>query len=130
VIGLDANVLIRFLVDDEPEQAARARQLMVSLTSENPGYVSLISLIETLWVLKHHYHSPREAVVDAVDSLLDAASLKIQCSDEVRAAVVLSRRHGVDLPDCLVAMLGAGAGCDHTVTFDRRAVRLPDMRQL
>ena len=128
MIGLDANVLIRFLTNDEPEQAAQARQLMGGLTADEPGHVSLVALVETLWVLKHHYRVSREQSLDVVQGLLDTPSLAFQCADEIRQAIQVSRRHNTDLPDALLVRLDASAGCEATATFDRRAARLPDIR--
>ena len=128
MIGLDSNVLIRFLADDEPQQAGQAKQLLTALTADNPGYISLVALIETIWVLKHHFHCSRDRVFDVIETALDVPSLVIQNADDVRAAIADGRRHAVDLPDALLARLNWAAGCDATMTFDRRAVRLPSMR--
>jgi len=130
MIGLDANVLIRYLAGDEPIQSQQARHLLESLTADEPGYLSLVALVETLWVLKHHYHTPRDQVLSVVSGLLEVPSLVFQCADEVRQAIQLSLRHSIDLPDALLRRLDAAAGCAVTVTFDRRAARLPGMRQV
>ena len=128
MIGLDSNVLIRFLANDEPQQADQAKQLMTALTPDNPGYISLVALIETIWVLKHHFHSSRDHVFDVIETVLDVPSLVVQGADDVRAAISDGRRGGVDLPDALLACLNLTAGCEVTMTFDRRAVRLPSMQ--
>lgn len=130
MIGLDANVLVRYLAADEPDQSQQARRLMESLTPEKPGHISLVALVETLWVLKHHYHASRDQILSIVDGLLEVPSLVFQCADEVRQAIQLSRHYSIDLPDTLVTRLDAVAGCDATATFDRRAARLPGMRQI
>ena len=127
MIGLDANVLIRFLVGDDPEQSQRARDIITSLSAEQPGYVSLVALVETLWVLRHHYRVARERILDVVGGLLDVPTLRFQCSDDVRLAIDASRRQGIDLPDALLAQLDVAAGCSTTLTFDRRVTRLPSM---
>jgi len=128
MIGLDANVLVRYLAADEPNQSQQSRRLMESLTPDEPGHISLVALVETLWVLKHHYHTPRDQILGVIGGLLDVPSLVFQCADEVHQAIQLSQRFGIDLPDALVACLDAGAGCDTTMTFDRRAIRLPGVR--
>ena len=128
MIGLDANVLIRFLVDDEPQQSAQARQLLTSLTPDEPGHINLIALVETLWVLKHHYRIPRDRIIDTIEGLLNTPALKFQCGDEIRQAVQNSRTYNIDLPDALLMCLDINAGCTYTATFDRRATRLPGMK--
>ena len=128
MIGIDSNVLIRFLTNDEPTQAERARELMASRTSDEPGHVSLVALVETWWVLKHHYRIARERLLDVVQGLLDTPSLVFQCSDEIRRAIQSSRSLGIDLPDVLLVHLDASLDCEATVTFDRRAARIPGIR--
>ena len=127
MIGLDSNVLVRFLTNDDPEQSAQAKQAMESLTVEEPGYVSLIALVETVWVLKHHYHISRDSILTTCEGLLNVPTLSFQCAEDIRRSIHTSRQYGIDLPDSLLSCLNLSAGCRSTLTFDRRATRLPDM---
>jgi len=126
LIGLDTNVLARYLAQDDPDQSARATQLIESLDDENPGFVSLVVLSELHWVLRRAYNVSRDDVATVVRRLLDATEITVQEPDAVRRA--LSRPGPADFPDALISELGVLAGCDYTATFDRRAARLSGMK--
>jgi len=120
MIGLDTNVLVRYIAQDHPQQSASATRLIESLTEDSPGFVSLVAVVELHWVLRRRYGVSRKDSTAVLRRLLDAAELVVQDSELLRR--VLSRLGGtVDLPDALVAELGTRAGCQHTLTFDRRA---------
>ncbi|MGL5909463.1 MAG: PIN domain-containing protein, partial [Phycicoccus sp.] len=129
VIGLDTNVVVRYLVQDDPDQSAAASALVDGLTATEPGYLSLVTVVETYWVLRRAYRVSAERCVDLLENLLDARELRVDRADVVRAVIPASRR-GLDLADAVIAELGRAAGCTHTVTFDRRAARDGTMRLL
>lgn len=126
MIGLDTNVIVRYVMQDDEAQAARASTLMESLSEENRGYVSLVVLAELHWVLRRAYRVSATQVADVVRGLLDAAEVEVAEADSVRRAL-LTAGEG-DFADALVAELGGAAGCAWTATFDERASRLPRMR--
>ena len=127
MIGLDTNVLVRYAVQDDPEQSARATQLMESLDEDNQGFISVVALVELHWVLRRTYKVGRETAAGTVRMLLDARELALQEPDAVRRALTRTG-DDVDFPDALISEFDHAAGCDYTVTFDRRAARLPGMR--
>jgi predicted nucleic-acid-binding protein len=130
VIGLDTNVLVRHATQDDPKQSAAAERLLSSLSEETPGFVSLITMVESVWVLQRAYHAPSEVVVQFVTGLLNAREIRVQSPDIVRQSIRLLETGGGDFSDAVIALLGAEAGCDETVTFDRNASNLPGMRLL
>ena len=130
MIGLDTNVIVRALVGDDVEQSAAAQRLWRSLTPATPGFISLIALVETVWVLRQTYRYSRETVLEVVGKLLGAADLVIEQADLVRQAVAVAQELKRDLPDALIALGGRQAGCGETVTFDRRATDIPGMALL
>jgi predicted nucleic-acid-binding protein len=126
LIGLDANVLVRYLTDDDPVQAPRARDLIERrLTADEPGFVSLVALAETVWVLRRAYRYPPSQLVDAIRRLLRIDSLVVDREREVFAAMTILEDGLGDFADALIGELAVSAGCTHAVTFDRRAARLP-----
>lgn len=129
MIGLDTNVLVRYLAQDDQAQSSAASSVVDALTEDEPGFISLVVLVELCWVLRRAYRVPRVQVREVVTKLLDAAEIVVQESDAVRAAAAQDGL-GADLPDSLASVLGIRAGCRHTVTFDRSAARLPGMRLL
>lgn len=128
--GLDTNVLVRFLVQDDPTQAALATQAIEALTEVDPGFVSREVMVELVWVLERAYDLPRESIARAIDGLLEAQELQIEAADRVAIANDRYRRGGAGFADQMVALAGTGAGCARTLTFDRKAARLPGMALL
>ena len=126
MIGLDTNVIVRYVMQDDVEQSARASALVDSLHEDQRGFVSLVVLAEVHWVLRRAYGVSPSRAADVVRGLLDAAEVEVAEADSVRRALV-SAEEG-DFTDALVAELGSAAGCAWTATFDQRASRLPGMR--
>lgn len=123
--GLDTNVIVRYLAQDDPHQSALATRLIEqALSDRQPGFVSLVVLVETGWVLRRAY-----AVSDAewhatVRDLLDTRQFVVERRDLVEAALARLGERGGDFADALVAAAASDAGCERIVTFDRAAVRL------
>jgi predicted nucleic-acid-binding protein len=128
VIALDTNVLVRFLVQDDPEQARVAGEIIDQLTEEAPGFVSREVLVELVWVLERAYRLGRDEIAVALDGLLTATELQIEGSDEVGSAVELYRNDGFGFADLMIAAAARRVGASELVTFDRKAARLPGVR--
>jgi predicted nucleic-acid-binding protein len=124
VIGLDSNVLVRYVAQDEPRQSARASRLLEDeLTTDRPGFVSLVVLAETAWVLESVYAADRATVLRVVRGLLAAANLRVQEPEAVALAADDVESTAIDFGDALIARVARSHGCAHTLTFDRRAAR-------
>ena len=128
MIGLDTNVLVRFLVGDDREQYAQATEIMSSLTIERPGFICREVTMELVWVLERAYKFERAQIAMAVDRLLEAQELVIEAAEQVAIAITRYKAGGAGFADQIVALAGRANGCTHTVTFDRKASALPDMR--
>jgi predicted nucleic-acid-binding protein len=130
VIALDTNVLVRFLVQDDPLQAQLATKVIDQLTDDAQGFVSREVLIELVWVLERAYRLGRTEIASALDGLLSATELNIEGSDEVAPALELYRNDGFGFADLMIAAAARRAGASELVTFDRKAARLPGVRLL
>jgi predicted nucleic-acid-binding protein len=121
VIGLDTNVLVRYIAQDDPEQSAAATRLIESFAAEAPGFISTVTLVETVWVLAQAYRTPKNVIETVIEGLLRARELVVENIETHYLA--LSAFHGasVDYADALIAQTGRQAGCEHTLTFDKRA---------
>jgi predicted nucleic-acid-binding protein len=125
VIGIDTNVLMRLLVRDHDGQVKAAERFVnAHCSSDDPGYVSRIVIAEIAWVLKDIYDYDRAQIAGAVRGILNVSQFEIDSADEVHAAVADYERSSAGFTDCLVARLNASAGCEYTVTFDRKAAKL------
>lgn len=127
MIGLDTNVILRCFVDDEPEQARRARKFVADrCTRENPGFVDRVALCEMVWVLVRGYQFERMQTADIVSKLLASPEIVLEDSDAVRAALRIFIESNVGFADALIGEVNRARGCEATATFDRKAARLKE----
>ncbi len=119
--GLDTNVLIRLLVGDDRKQSAAAREFVEkAVESGETLYLNRIVLAETAWVLARAYGFPRGTVADTIENILLTAEFEVEDSPLAWEALRSYREGSADFADCLIGAVNAGAGCEKTVTFDRR----------
>ncbi len=130
MIGLDTNVLVRYLAQDEPAQSAAATQLIEGFTAEAPGFISTVTLVETAWVLARAYRTPRPDIAAVIEGLLRAQDLVVEQSETHYLALGTYQATTADYADAVIAQTGKRAGCDETVTFDRHAANGVKMRLL
>jgi predicted nucleic-acid-binding protein len=129
MIGLDTNVLLRYLAQDDPAQSARATDLIERrLTEQNPGFISVVAMAETVWVLHRAYGLAPADIAAAIERVLQTDVLLVECEQEVFASTITLKEGRGSFADALIGALGTRAGCSHTATFDRKALRLPDFR--
>jgi predicted nucleic-acid-binding protein len=126
VLGLDSNVLVRFLTRDDEQQFAAASRLLGQAVDHSLR-VSLIVLVELNWVLRRVYKRPKLDVLRTLDDLMDARQLVIEERARVIQAIVLARATEADFSDALIALGHEEAGCDRTVTLDVDALDLGQM---
>lgn len=131
MIGLDTNVLVRFIAQDDAVQSREATELIEDrLTLENPGYVNLIAMAETVWVLERIYDLSNLSLAAAIERVLQIEVLVVENEQEVFAAMIALKTGKGSFADSLIGALGKKVGCSSTVTFDKRALRLPGFAPL
>ena len=126
MIALDTNVLVRFLVDDEPRQARTAREFLERLTGEHPGFVCREVIVELVWVLERTYVFSRERIAGVLDALIATEELQIEASDDVARAAFQYGRGGAGFSDLMIAAAAQRAGAQALYTFDQRAAQIPN----
>ncbi len=120
MIGLDTNVLVRYLVQDDPAQSRKANELIAAAAAAGERlHVDVVVVCELVWVLLAAYRLDRITVADALDKMLDEFQLSFDDRDLVRSALTDFRRGPGDFADYLIGARARRAGCSHTVTFDR-----------
>ena len=124
MIALDTNVIVRYLVGDDVEQAAAARALLDGLTPGNPGFICREVVIEVAWVLERSYRVPRSRVAEALMDLTASGSLVVEDSDDVAAAAHRYRQGGAGFSDLMILAAAERKGAVPLHTFDRRLARL------
>jgi predicted nucleic-acid-binding protein len=130
MIGLDTNVLVRYIMQDDAKQAPLATRLVESLSAEAPGFVPLVAVVELAWVLSSAYDLKREQLVQAFEGLLRTKELVIERAEVVWKALRAFQSANADFADCLIARSAASAGCEKTMTFDRGAAKNAGMMLL
>lgn len=125
--GLDTNVLVRYVMQDDPRQSPRATRLIESLSADEPGFVPVVTLLELTWVLSGSYGLERAQVATVLETLLRSKELVVDRAESVTQA--LSRYHtaGADFADALIERIAASAGSQSTMTFDAGAVKAAGM---
>jgi len=125
VIGLDTNVVVRYLAQDDPVQSRQATEIFERrLTTENPGFVSMVAMVETVWVLERTYGLSKQEIAAAVERMLQIDVLVIENEQQVFSAMIALKEGRGSFSDAIIAALGARAGCSHTLTFDRGTSRM------
>jgi len=131
VIGVDTNVLVRYLTQDDPKQSPlAARFLERELSREHPGYVPSVVLCETVWVLSRTYKLERAVIAGILDRILAVESLEFEHVEEALLAVEDFRTSKLGFADCLFLHVARRMGCEALATFDRDLARLPGARLL
>jgi predicted nucleic-acid-binding protein len=124
MMGLDTNVLLRYLAQDDPKQSPRATEIVErGLTEQEPGFVSLVTILEVVWVLKSLFKRSRQQIANDVEMLLAADTLEVQNEQEVYLAAVCLRNGVATFEDALIGSLSTWRGCSVTLTFDEDAAK-------
>ena len=130
MIGIDTNVLVRYIVQDDASQARSATHFVErTLSVAAPGFVNNIALCELVWVLEAGYGYAREQIAETLQRLFEIDRLRLE-SPELNWRVLDAYRTGIDFSAALIALINAASGCDHTISFDRRAARFEKIRLL
>ena len=128
MITIDSNVLIRYIVRDDPVQAERARRLLQEeLTAEEPGLITVAALAELCWVLRRGYRRSREEIESIVLELMQVEQLVFERAEAIEAALA-SPHAGV--VDSIIHEVGLLLGSEKTLTFDRKFARLDGVELL
>jgi predicted nucleic-acid-binding protein len=126
MIGLDTNVLVRYVTQDDPVQSAKATAWIEGrLTPDNPGFISVVAMAETVWVLERTYGLADRDIAAFIERLLQADILVIENEQQVFAAMVTLKESQGSFADALIAALGVKAECFDTLTFAQKALRMP-----
>jgi predicted nucleic-acid-binding protein len=127
MIGIDTNLLIRLAMQDDPVQCAKVDSFLAGLSPQVVGFISLVTLIESVWVLEKRYGLPKFDVVRFVQELLAAPELRLERESAVSQGLQRFKASAADFADCLIERVGHHAGCTHTVTFDIAASKSSGM---
>lgn len=125
MIGVDTSVLVRYFMRDDPGQSATAIAFIDSLARKNRGFVSLVVVVELVWVLSYVFQLKRMEVRSVLGKLMIMPGVKVERSTQCIRALRLFDASAADFADCLIICVATQAGCAQLVTFDRKAAKLP-----
>jgi predicted nucleic-acid-binding protein len=123
MIGLDTNVLARYIMQDDAKQSPLANRLVESLSAQAPGFVPLVAVVELAWVLSSAYELDRAQLVEAFEALLRTKEIIVDRAETVWKALRVFQSANADFADCLIERSASAAGCEQTMTFDRGAAK-------
>lgn len=125
MIGLDTNVVVRYLAQDDAKQSAIAsRFIEKTLTSENRGFIACVTLCEIAWVLAESYGAERKRIREVLEKLLTSKQLAVESADLVWRALKAWDDSAADFSDAMIGELARSQGAEKTVTFDKDAAKL------
>jgi len=125
MLGIDTNVLVRYLVRDDQSQYERARRLIHrEVNTGEPVLVSLLVLLEMEWVLRSRYELAKPDIVAVLSSLLQTVELAFEDEPSVEHAIYSWKNSLAEFADCLIDARNRRLGCRATATFDRKALKL------
>ncbi len=127
LIGIDTNVLARYLLQDDEKQSKIASDLLESFDNHKMGYISVIVLVELYWLLKQTYKQPKSIIINIFHELLTTNTFVIENAKQIEKALEIIENSSADLADTLIALSGKKAHCKYTVTFDVKASKHTDM---
>lgn len=131
MIGLDTNVLVRYLTRDDAGQYGRAAALIDAAANRGEQFVvNTAVLCELAWVLGSSYRYSREEIAGALEQILATAQFEVERLDDARQALRDFRSTKADFSDALIGRINRSLGAGHTVTFDRSLKAVETFRML
>lgn len=124
MVGVDTNILVRYIVRDVSEQVEAADKLLESFTVDAQGYVPREVVIEVIWVLSRSYGFNRTEIANVILDSVDTESLVVESADDIVHAAVAYARGDGDFADLMILVAVRRAGCETLYTFDRKFARL------
>lgn len=125
MIGLDTNVLVRYLAQDDAAQSAKATEIIERrLSEDDPGFVSIVAMVETVWALERAYRLTTLEIATAIERILQTDVVVVENEQEVFTAMITLKEGRGSFADAIISALGTRAGCSRTLTFDRKALRI------
>ena len=130
MIGLDTNVIVRYIVQDDAVQSKKAAILIESLSPEVTGFVTVVSILELVWVLQGAYGSTKNEIVVVLDTLLKTKNIIVEQAETIWQSLRAFANSKAEFSDCLIERSAHTAHCEYTVTFDKGASKFSGMRLL
>jgi len=120
--GIDTNILIRFLMGDDEQQAKKVYKIFKKTESEkNELFVPLLVMLELIWVLESVYEIPRTDILESISELILMPILKFEHQSALQHFTHAAQGNKYDLSDLLISHSAKYQGCETVITFDKKA---------
>ena len=127
MIGLDTNLIVRYIAQDDVVQSAKATQLIESLSIENQGFITLVAIVELVWVIQGCYKATKQECVAILQTLLHTREILLENAEVIVMAIQRYAASNADFADCLIERSANYAKCTCTMTFDSNAAKTAGM---
>jgi predicted nucleic-acid-binding protein len=125
MIGIDTNILARYLVQDDVRQSELATHFIeIECSPENPAVINGVVICELVWVLESCYDYSRIVIAPVIEKILTTRQFRILQLDIIRQALYGYKNEGADFADHYIAHMNKMSGCSYTLTFDKKAAKL------
>ena len=128
MIGLDTNVFVRYIAQDDAIQSANSTQLIESLSAENPGFITLVSIVELVWIMQGCYKATKEECVAILQTLIHTREILLENAEIIVMATKQYSNSTADFAHCLIERSAHYAKCTCTMTFDSNAAKSAGMQ--
>lgn len=123
MVGLDTNVLVRYFAQDDDVQSPQANRIMEALSEDELGFISIVSMVELVWVMQSAYQADRATIATILQTLFSISTIKIENTETVLKALRVYSNTQSDFADCLIVKSCEDSGCKTTITFDIGAAK-------
>jgi predicted nucleic-acid-binding protein len=130
MIGIDSNVILRAITGDDPIQSPIAQRFLAALSSDRPGIINPVVLVEAAWTLRARHKYPKREIMKHIEEFMRSTSYHVLDRDAVSEALLVSALHPIEFADALIGELNQLAGCTTTMTFDEAASQVPGFTRL
>lgn len=120
--ALDTNILVRFLMADDVKQAQKVHQLFSeSEKTKSELFITILVVVELIWVLESAYNIPRKDIINAIDDMLQMPILRFEHQPTLYKFIKTAINNNFDLSDLLISLIAKTLKCETTLTFDKKA---------
>jgi predicted nucleic-acid-binding protein len=130
VFGIDTNILVRYLVQDEPKQSKLATNFILSRREERSFFINCIVLCELVWVLESSYKYNRKTIAGVLEKILQTKQFEIENLVSVQRALSAYIENNSDFSDYLITEINYLNDCSETYSFDKKGIKLKNFKSL
>jgi len=119
--AIDTNILVRFLIGDDKQQAKKVYNIFKKAESEKDElFVPLLVVLELIWVLESVYEISRADILDSIREFLLLPILRFEHKSVLQQFTLSAQANKYDLADLLIAHSAKMQGCETVFTFDKK----------